>query len=170
MSQVANDIYKTGLMMVIYPNALGFAYAIMKDALSVEVTQIVHEKKKPIENERLIEKLRRKIAFYEPDKIVIPNYKGWDRSKRVDAFIKLVIEFASKRGIPFFTYTRDSIRFTFNQFNAHTKHEIAQVIARNIPYMKTKLYTRRRCYDPEPYHAGMFDAVSLGVTHFYMTD
>lgn len=170
MSQAVIDTYKSGLIMVIYPNSLGFAFAVMKDAISVEVTQIVHEKKKPIDNTQLIEKLRRKLAFYEPERLVIPDCKGWDRSKRVDAFIKLIINLASKRKIPFHTYTRDSIRFTFNQFNAHTKHEIAKVISENIPFMKTKLYEKRKCYDSEPYHAGLFDAVSLGVAHFYMTD
>jgi len=170
MSQQTKVEYDTGLIMAIFPNALGFGYAVMKDALTVEATESVAIKPRPISNIDVLERIRQKIAYYEPSTLVIEDHTKSRKSKRVSKLLKKLIEFAEERSITIYTYSRQDIRFAFSNFNAHTKHEIAQTIAEHIPRMKQKLMHKRKCYEGEAYMAGSFDAVSLGITHFYMID
>lgn len=65
------------------------------------------------------------------------------------------------------TFSRAEIRFAFSNFNAHSKYEISKVIAENIPQLKNRLMAKRKAYESEKYTAGVFDAVSLGVTFYY---
>jgi len=51
-----------------------------------------------------------------------------------------------------------------------TKYEISKVIAENIPRLKQKLMPKRKAYESEKYTAGVFDAVSLGITYYYLED
>ena len=164
------DTYRTGLTMALFPNALGFGFAIMKDALTVEIAQSVAVKPRPISNTKAMERIREKVAYYEPDTIVIEDHQRSRKSKRVAELLKAIERFCNERDIQFHTYSRKDIRFVFSNFNAHTKHEIATVIAENVDYMKDRLMEKRKCYEGESHLAGAFDAVSLGVAHFYMTD
>ena len=73
-----------------------------------------------------------------------------------------------KKKVEICKYSRANIRYVFSSFNAHTKYEIACVIAENIKTMEYKLMKPRKTSESEKYMAGAFDAVSLGITHFYM--
>ena len=169
MSQETNTL-KSGLIMTIFPNALGFGFSIMKDALTVEMAQTVAVKPRPISNAKALKKIREKIAYYEPNTIIIEDYQKSRKSKRVSKLLKGISEFCKERNIDFFTYSRKDIRFVFSNFNAHTKYEIAKTISENVDSMKDRLIEKRKCYEGEAYVTGAFDAVSLGITHFYMTD
>ena len=169
MSQVTRS-HKSGLTMALFPNALGFGFAIMKDALTVEIAQTVAIKPRPISNIKALDKIREKVAYYEPDTIVIEDYVESRKSKRISKLLEEISHFCKERNIGFYTYSRKDIRFVFSNFNAHTKHEIAKVISENINSMKDRLVEKRKCYEGEAYVTGAFDAVSLGITHFYMTN
>lgn len=162
--------YRSGLIMTLYPNALGFGFAIMKDAVTVETAQVVAIKPRPISNAKALERIREKVAYYEPDTIVIENYQKAKKSTRVSKLLKAIMDFAKDRNIDMHTYSRTDIRFVFSNFNAHTKYEIAKVVSENVPYMKDRLVEKRKCFESEAYPMGAFDAVSLGITHFYMID
>lgn len=162
--------YSSGLIMAIFPNALGFGFAVMKDALTVEIAQTIAVKPRPVSNAKTLDKIREKIAYYEPDIIIAEDYQKSRKSNRVSKLLKDLQEFARVRHIDFHSYSRQDIRFVFSNFNAHTKYEIAKAITENIDYMKDVLIERRKCYEGESHVTGAFDAVSLGITHFYMTD
>jgi Holliday junction resolvasome RuvABC endonuclease subunit len=170
MPQKPKKRYQSGLIMTLYPNALGFGFAIMKDAVTVEMAQVVAVKPRPISNAKALERIREKVAYYEPDTIVIEDYQKAKKSARVSKLLKAIADFAKQRNINFYTYSRTDIRFAFSNFNAHTKHEIAKVISENVPYMKDRQIEKRKCFESEAYPMGAFDAVSLGITHFYMID
>ncbi|MCI5051044.1 MAG: hypothetical protein MRY57_01945 [Candidatus Pacebacteria bacterium] len=169
MSQ-APKTYKTGLTMALFPNGLGFGYTIMKNAITVEIAQSVAVKPRPISNTKVLTKIREKVAYYEPDTIVIEDYQNSRKSKRVSKLLKEIVKFCEERNITLHKYSRKDIRFVFSNFNAHTKHEIAKVISENVAYMKDWEIEKRKCFEGESHITGAFDAVSLGITHFYMTD
>ena len=168
MSHLSN--YSTGLTMAIFPNGIGFGYAIMKDALTVEMANVVAIKPRPVSNFKTLEKIREKIAYYEPSTIVIEDPIKASKSKRVAKLLKQLTSLANERNMKVYTYTRSDIRFVFSNFKAHTKHEIAQVISKEVPYMKDRLMEKRRCYEGEAFITGAFDSISLGITHFYLID
>ena len=156
--------------MSVFPNGLGFGYAVMKNAVTIEVANVVPVKPRPISNSKAFQKIREKIAYFEPDTIVVENYRKSYKSKRVSILIQKLIHFTKERGIELFCYSRKDIRFTFKNFGAHTKHEIAQVIVKEVPHLKDRMMKKRRCWEGEGYTTGIFDAVALGITHFYMID
>jgi hypothetical protein len=162
--------YQSGLIMAIYPNSVGFGLAVMKNAVDLELAQVVSVKPRPVSNEKVMEKIREKIAYYEPDTIVVKEFDPTSKHKRTLKLQKKIVDFLKGRSIKYSLYSRADIRFAFSNFNAHTKHEIATTIAKHIPQMKKVLMNKRRCYEGEAYITGAFDAVSLGITHFYMID
>lgn len=162
--------YQSGLIMAIYPNSLGFGLAVMKNAIELEIAQVVSVKPRPISNEKIMDRIREKIAYYEPDTIVIKDCDSQLGSKRTIKLKKKLVDFLKGRGINHVLYSRADIRFAFSNFNAHTKHEIATTIAKHLPQMEKLLMNKRKCYEGEAYTTGAFDAVSLGITHFYMID
>lgn len=169
MSQKTKS-HKSGLIMALFPNALGFGFAIMKNALTVEIAQTVAVKPRPISNTKVLKKIREKIAYYEPDTIIIEDHQKSRKSKRVSKVLKEIVKFCNERNIEFYVYSRKDIRFVFSNFNAHTKYEIAKVISKNVKSMKDRLIEKRKCYEGEAYLTGAFDAVSLGITHYYIAD
>ncbi|QHI38058.1 hypothetical protein IMCC3317_34420 [Kordia antarctica] len=168
MSQISN--YTTGLTIAIFPNGIGFGYAVMKDALSVEMANVVAIKPRPVLNDKTLEKIREKIAYYEPSTMVIEDPIKASKSKRVAKLLKQLTVLAKERNIKVYTYTRSDIRFVFSNFKAHTKHEIAQVITKQVPYMKNRMMEKRRCFEGEAFITGAFDSIALGITHFYLID
>lgn len=159
---------KEQMILSIYPNSIGFGYAVMNNALSVLNSKVVQIK--PVSNTLAIKRVREIIDYYEPKIVVIEDYKGIGsrKSKRIQKMIDSIFRYASKKKVEICKYSRANIRYVFSSFNAHTKYEIACVIAENIKTMEYKLMKPRKTSESEKYMAGAFDAVSLGITHFYM--
>lgn len=161
---------KDELILCLYPNSIGFGFAIMTNALNVLSSKVVHIR--PISNTQALKRMRQLIDYYKPKVIVIEDYLGIGsrKSKRIQKVIDSVSRYALKNQLKTSKYSRSDIRYVFSNFNAHSKHEIACVIAENIKSMEHKLVTPRKTNESEKYMVGAFDAVSLGITHFYMTN
>lgn len=161
---------KDQLILSLFPNSIGFGFAIMTNALNVLSSQVVHIR--PVSNAQVLKRMRELIDYYEPKVIVIEDYLGIGsrKSKRIRKVIDGISSYAQKKLLKTCKYARSDIRYVFSNFNAHTKHEIACVIAENIKSMEHKLVSPRKTNESEKYMVGAFDAVSLGVTHFYMTN
>jgi hypothetical protein len=50
-----------------------------------------------------------------------------------------------------------------------TKYEIARTIVKWLPQFKHQMPRFRKPWMAEDYNMGMFDALSLAITHFYVT-
>lgn len=158
------------LILALYPNPQGFGYAVMENALTVKDYQVVTVR--PISNSKILKRVSEYLEYFKPELVVLEDYQGKQsrKSKRVEKLIDQIVKEAKLKGIQVASYAREQIRYTFRQFDAKDKHEISEAIARNIPTLKGYLRPKRLFYKSEPYTMGIFDAVSLGVTHYYMTD
>ncbi len=158
------------IILTLYPNSIGFGYAVMTNALTVISSQVVQVR--PISNTHALKRIKELIDYYEPKIVVIEDYNGIGsrKSKRIQKMIDAIAQYGVKKNLKTLKYSRANIRYVFSNFNAHTKYEIACVIAENIKNMEYKLMKPRKISESEKYMAGAFDAVSLGITHFYMTD
>ena len=67
-------------------------------------------------------------------------------------------------------YAREHIKFVFNGFKAKTKYEISKAITENIPELKKLIKPKRKIWEAESYSQGIFDAVSLGITHYFLSE
>jgi len=157
-------------ILALYPNPKGFGYALMEDPLIVNHCQVVVIR--PISNKKLMKRIREYIDYFKPSIVVLEDYNGKQsrKSKRVEHLIDQIRSEAKKRGIDIASYSRERIRYVFRRFDAWNKHEISEVIVRNIDSLKCYLRPKRLFYKSEPYTMGIFDAVALGVTHYYLTD
>lgn len=157
-------------VLAIYPNFRGFAYAVMNDALTLCEAQIITVR--PLCNDRCLKSVKDIIEYFEPVVVVLENHEhpSSHKAKRIKNLIDDIVGYAKENEIPTHAYSRTDIRFAFSNFDAHTKHEIATVISQNIPQLKRKLMPPRKAYESERYTAVLFDAVSLGITYFYLSE
>ena len=157
-------------VLALYPNQLGFGYALMENALTIKDYQIVVSR--PMSNTYLLKRMKELIEFYEPEIVVLEDIssKPNRKSKRVQKLMKELIAYAIRNKITVAQYTRRQIREVFANFNAFSKYQIATTIAQNIPALKNRLGNKRLIYKAENYAMGIFDSVSLAVTHYYKTD
>jgi len=170
MTSKEKEKSKTPIVLAFYPSFRGFGYAVMEKALEVIDTQVVAIR--PVSNSMALKRMKEIIEYYKPEIVVLEDYRGMGsrKSKRVQKLIDSITKYAEKKKLNLTTYSRANIRFVFSNFNAHTKHEIATVIAENIPLMKNRLMEKRKTSETEKYIASAFDAVSLGITHYYMNE
>lgn len=157
-------------VLAIFPNARGLGFAFMQNAMTVKDYQMVTIR--PISNATLMKQLIGHIEYYEPDVVVLEDFdgKGSRKSKRVTKLIIKIKKFADSKSITIAMYAREDIKMVFGGFGAKTKYEISRVISENIEELGKLMRPKRKIWEPEPYYQGVFDAVSLGVTHYFLSE
>ena len=165
------DKRSTKVVLSLFVYSRGVGVAVMEDAITVLNAYNVVVHKYPIKNEKLLEKIKEKIDFYHPEVVILENSEGYGsrKSKRVQNIIKLIEEHAKFKSISITKYSRNDIRFVFASFNAHSKYEIAKAISENVKRLPVRLPEKRKSHEPEHYSMTIFDAISLGITHYYQT-
>lgn len=158
------------VVLAIYPSARGFGYAFLENPTEPRDCGVVTVS--PICNNRCLERIQKFIAHYEPTLIVLQDLKvaHTRKSMRVKNLITAIIKFCQDKGLPVKEYTQEQIRFVFEQFKAHTKYQIATLIVEWLPQFRQKMPKIRKPWMCEDYHMGMFDAIALAITHFYLTE
>lgn len=161
---------KEKFVLAFFPNPLGFGFAFMQNALNLKDYQMV--KLRPVNNKATIKRIKEYIEYYEPDIVVVEDYLGKQsrKSQRIQKLIDCIIACAKDKNIEVRQYAREQIRFVFSEFKAKTKYEISKVITENIPELKKLIKPQRKLWESEPYAQGIFDAVSLGITHYFLTE
>lgn len=170
MTQSLNQ-RKTKVVLALFVYSRGVGVAVMEDALTVLNAYNVVVHKYPIQNRELLEKIKEKIDYYLPEVVILENEEGYGsrKSKRVKKVIKLIEEHAEDKKVSVIKYSRNDIRFVFSSFNAHSKYEIAKVISENVKQLPVSLPDKRKSHEPEHYSMTIFDAIALGITHYYQS-
>lgn len=159
-----------GIVLALYPNAVGFGYAIVKsprEPLECGVAQV-----SPISNRKCMERIKKFIDYYEPMLIVVQDLHGKSsfKSRRVKSLVQSICNYAMEKHLRVARYSREQIRFVFAEFDAKSKYAIAQTICKWLPQFEYRMPRFRKPWMAEDYNMGMFDALSLALTHFYMTE
>lgn len=160
----------TKTVLALYPNQLGFGFALMENALTPKDYRIVVSR--PMSNKYLLKRIQELITFYEPEIVVLEDTSRLisRKSRRVQNLIQDIVRYAKEQNITVAQYSRSQIREVFGNFNAKSKYQIAATIAQNIPILKHRLRPQRKIFEAEPYSTGIFDSISLAVTHYYLTE
>lgn len=156
-------------ILVIYANPSGFGFVVMEGPLTVLDKGIVRIR--PIDNKKLLERIRILIKEHEPRAIVTEDItqSKYHKAPRTKQFLTSVRSMAKRKNIKSVSYSRDDIRNVFEIWKARSKFEIAEVISQNLDSFKHLLYDKPKYPKGEPYIVGVFDAASLGITHYYVT-
>lgn len=161
---------KETIVLALYPNALGFGYAVVKnprEALECGVVKV-----NPICNHKCLERIKKFIDYYEPVLVIVQDLKGKNsfKVKRVTCLINRITSHAREKNLSVVRYSREQIRFVFSEFGATSKYAIAQTLCKWLPEFIHRMPQLRKPWMAEDYNMGMFDALSLALTHFYMTE
>lgn len=155
--------------LAIYPNTRGFGFACMEGSKTILDFGVVSVR--PICNKKTLRRFQCMVDYYQPTLLLIQDPKGkyGCHGKRTRQLIKTIEEYAEVRGLGCEQYSREQIRFVFDQFDATTKHEIASKITKWFPDLETYKPEPRKLWLPDSYYMGAFDAISLICTHYYLT-
>jgi len=158
------------IALSIYPNTYGFGYSVaenFKELIDYGVVKI-----SPISNKKCLKRFIEFIEFYNPKIIVLRDYEKNKsiRSKRLAKLFEQMISLAEKKKLEISNYTREDIKNVFSQFNSHTKHQICKTIVKWYPQLRRRMPKVRKAWETESYSMSYFDAISLFITHLYLSN
>lgn len=155
-----------------YPNTRGIGYSFFQSNKEHFVSEMITTRNR-FSNEKYLQRMKQKIENFNPQIIVLPEYrknKGSVKSERIRVLIKQIANYAKRQGIPIHFHTRHRIREVFSIYNVMTKYDIAKLICSWIPSLESQMYKPRSGQRMEPYSSAVFESISLAITYFYLNE
>jgi hypothetical protein len=151
----------------IYPNTMGFGFVVLNEKGEILDFGVVSYR--PVSSERCLNRIREIVSYYQPNICILEDCKNSHKSVRVKKLIDQINNNV-KDSTKIFKYSREQIRNTFEVFGARNKYEISQKVCEAYPQFISKLPEKRKAWEPENYYQGIFDALSLVLTHYYLNN
>ena len=166
-----NDItYIDHPILSIYPNVRGFGYAIFpeQDMLKDYGVAVIRLR----DEETYLDRIDQMVKVYRPSLLIIPTPDGkYNRKReRIRSLLEKIRDYAKQHDIVVKSYSREQIRGVFEVFDAYSKVQIAGKLCTWFPELLDRCPERRELYMTENFHQGLFDAISLVVTHNFLTN
>lgn len=152
-------------VLAIHPKPRGFGFAILESQTAlvdwgVKATRQEKEAK-------TLEKVAELIRHYQPGTLITEDGRQSRRCSRVQRLLERVRALAARAGVKPCSISPTRVRKVFLAFKANTKHEVAHVIARQLPELAPHLPRHRKPWMSEDYRMAIFDATALALTYFY---
>ena len=157
-------------LLAICPNTRGFGYALMQDPQTIISYGVVSVT--PLCNRRLIKRAKRILDIYEPSLIILENVDDIHsrKGRRTRRFMSRLRALFHKLDITIHSHSREHIKDVFRQFGVTTKFGIAKRLSEWFEELEIDMPAYRKPWQAEQYTMGMFDALSLAITHYYLHD
>jgi DNA polymerase elongation subunit (family B) len=153
----------------IYPNARGFGYCVTTEPCTFLDYGVVTVR--PISNEKCLKRISKLIKKYSVDAIITQNLAGKYayKTKRVKDLHTQIEILAKEKELKLYTYSREQIRFVFKEHGALTKYQIAKLITNWFEEdLRDYAPTYRKPWMCEDHNMGLYDALSLYLTYWYL--
>jgi Holliday junction resolvasome RuvABC endonuclease subunit len=160
--------HENPVILALYPNSIGVGYAciqIPERLIDYGVATV-----KPLSNGKLLKRTERFMEYYKPKIILLREVGASKRSGRIDKLIDAITTLSGEMNLPVFRYTKQQIKDVFEIFGASTKFEMVEKIVKMLPDLEGSVPKERQWYEKEHYNMTMFNAVSLAITHTYLTE
>ncbi len=159
----------SGTILALYPTAYGVGYALLYTPNKLVDCGLGHIR--PVNSKKSLERMEKYLSFYEPDIVLLRGFEKREEKlyKRTQKLIQAISEKAEDLGLKVHHYTRTQIKEVFAQFGKNSKYEISQKIIEWYPRTQEYEYPKRKRWMAENHFAGVFDAISLGIVHYYLT-
>lgn len=147
----------------IHPTARGFGWIVFEGPLAPYDWGAP-----PPKRDKLADSLTRVESLLEkhlPETLVLEAGRQGQLSQVAAAIAAL----AADRGVDVEVYPRDDVRACFRGFAAHSRHEIAQAVARQVEAIGDRLPKARRCWESEGRSMSLFSAAALVLTHYQLS-
>lgn len=155
-------------VLALFPNHLGVGYALFdspKNLIDYGIGYI-----QPVNSKKSLERVKKYVAFYKPDVVIVREIaeQRVKKNKRTFKLIKKICDQARSENLQVITYTRTQIKEVFEQFEASSKYHISKKIIAWFPHLEGLQFPKRKRWMNENHNTGVFDAIALGITHFYL--
>jgi Holliday junction resolvasome RuvABC endonuclease subunit len=156
------------VILSLYPNSIGIGYACLQIPESLIDFGIA--KVTPLSNGKLLGRMEKFMDFYKPKVIVLKEAISSNRTARVDRLIAAIATLAGEKDIEVFSYGRQQIGDVFETFGCTSKYQMVEKIVTMLPGTATRARRQRKWYEKEDYNMGIFDSLSLAITHAYLSE
>lgn len=156
-------------ILALYPTAYGVGYALFNSPKQLVEFGLGHIR--PVSSQKSLKRIQKYLRYYEPDIVLLRGLeaKVSKTHKRTERLIRRISENAEEQGLVVHQYTRGDIKEIFAQFERNSKYQISQKIIEWYPETKQYEFPKRKRWMAENPFAGVFDAIALGVVHFYLS-
>jgi hypothetical protein len=109
------------------------------------------------------------IELWHPYTLVVEDcqVKGSRRCERVKRLLGSITRLSVKRRVKTRVVSVSSTKKVFSTFQARTKHQIAQAIAKQLPELAAWLPKYRKPWMSEDYRMAIFDATAFALAYLY---
>ena len=155
-------------ILTLYPNTMGMCYALFDSPNDLVDYRVGHVR--PVNNRKSIAKVTHYLDYYKPDIVIVRGLTKYNckNNKRNKKLIDLICKKANEKNLEVLQYNRSQIKEVFNQFEAATKYQISKKLIEWFPKLEALEYPYRKEWMSENHNVGVFDAISLGIIHFYL--
>jgi hypothetical protein len=155
------------LVLSIYPQSRGFAFALFESWLS-PVDWGIHEARGPRKNAQILARINSLLDLHMPDLVVLQDTSnhGTHRVPRIRELNRRIAELAHLRGIVVHKFSRARVLDHFMERGGATKQKIAEMIASQVPALGLYVPPERKPWMSEDPRMGIFDAAALAWMYF----
>jgi hypothetical protein len=159
------------LVLAIYPQSRGFAFALFDGWLS-PVDWGIHDARGRGKNAHCLTRINSLLELHMPDVVVLQDMtdRGTHRAPRIQEFNDRISELVQLRGIMVRKYSRAKAVEYFTDLGASTKQKIAETIGRQVPALALYVPPERKPWMSEDPRMGIFEAAALAWIHFQKRD
>ncbi|MDC0358592.1 hypothetical protein OAO01_07230 [Oligoflexia bacterium] len=159
---------KHELVLGLYPNTRGFAFALFESPASAVDWGLV-DARGEAKNRECLRRISILFGKYEPSALVLQDTSETvtRRSARIRDLHEAIAVLAETQGIPVFSYSREQTRKIFSSMGGSTKQLIAQAIGEIVPAFGNFIPPPRKAWNSEHSRMALFDAAALVVTLYH---
>src|ERR1700733_5249264 len=153
--------------LAIDPTSRGFGFVVLEGQRTL-VDWGVKATKSDKKSETLA-KVTDLIRHYHPRVLIVEDChaNGSRRCLRVKHLLDNIHRLAEREGLKSRKVSLLTVRRVFIAFRARNKHQIAQVIAQQLPELAMRLPRYRKPWMSEDYTVAIFDAAAFALTYYY---
>ena len=157
-----------GRILAIDPTPRGFGFIVLEGPATLVEWGV--KATRTDKQARTLDKVDGLIRQYQPEIIVLEDYagKGSRRCHRIEDLIKSARRLADEKHIRDRVVAPERVKKVFRAFGALTKHQIARVIAKQLPELIPWLPRYRKPWMSEDYRMAIFDAAALAITYLFI--
>jgi len=152
-------------VLAIDPTSRGFGFVVMESPSTLIDWGV--KSVAPKEVSTILKKVSQLIRLYRPEALILEDPKHSRRCRRVQNLLAQMGELACPEGLKHRFISNSRIRKVFLTFGAVTKHQIAHVIAKQVPELAPRLPRYRKPWMSEDYRMSIFDATALTLCYLY---
>ena len=158
---------KYNLVLGLYPNTQGFAFALFESPESVVDWGVV-EVRGRLKNRQCLRRISGLLGQYQPAAVVLQDVSPTEtrRAPRIKELHEAIAVLAETQAIPKFSYSRDQTQQTFASFGDTTKQMIAEAIGKLVPAFGNFIPPVRKLWNHEHSRMALFDAAALVLTFY----